>query len=743
MTRIACDRVPVLAFIPAPFTTAQQLVETEAFLLGLIAEPAGMARAGRLTGRVFEAGTGNPVPWANVVLEGSGLGAAADSAGRYAVTDIPAGEYEVTASAVGYGTETSRVSLRGQPAVLDFRLRPARIDVAPIDARAEAPVRNLGDRVAPTRVVTRRDIEERGADNIQDALRAEPGVTIAACCPVSGSGEIQLQGLDGKYTTVLLDGMPGLADLGSYGLAHVPVTGVERVEIATGAGGLTYGGEAFGGVVNVVPSAVRRTGGMGQLEAGSFGNQRVQAGVDAKLDRLDASATLSRRQTGASDIDGDGVSDFPASTQTGVSARLLARLHERLDLTLSGYSWTDERRGGAMDRVAGRSDTGLLENPNIASWGPMAVLRWQAGAASLLTGRGSWSGYRQRVFTQERWLDAFEEVGYGDLQYAGQLPFNQRLSVTLSGRHERLTENTSPQARTQSRLGLVAEDELSLGPVTVIGTGRLERFSRFGTRFMPGAAVMYAPTTHVRLRGSYGTGFRAPSLYSKLAQFCAGRELVELIQNPDLAPERSRNAQLSAELSRADYSFSVGLFHNRLFDMVTDSMVGLDTARNVRQYRQFNRGEVMTRGVNLGAAFRPLPGLLLRAGYSLLDAQDAETGRALPYRSRHAASWTAGYNLARLGLSASLSGEFVGGMPTQRRHGEHLVEGPMSPNHALWHARLAKRWGGGPDAGVGYEAFVSANNLTDFVQDEWIAQEVPLWGPTRGRWFLAGLKLSF
>lgn len=712
-------------------------------LLVVMLLSAAASRASRLSGRVLAAGTGKPVPWANVVLEGTGLGAAADSLGRYLVTGIPDGEYEVTASAIGYVSVTDLLTVRGRPAGLDFRLSPTRIEVSGAEARAEAPVRNLGDRPAPTRVVTRRDIEEKGADNLQEALRAEPGVTVAACCPVSGSGEVRLQGLDGKYTTVLLDGMPGLADLGSYGLAHVPVAGIERVEIATGAGGLTYGGEAFGGVVNVVPSAVSRTGGMVQLEAGSFGNQRVQAGVDAKLNRLDASATLSRRQTGASDVNVDGVSDFPASTQTGVSARLLARLHERLDLTLSGYSWTDERRGGAMDRVAGRSDTGLLENPNIASWGPMAVLRWQAGTAALVTARGSWSGYRQRVFTRERWLDAFEEVSYGDLQYAGQLPFNQRLSLTLSGRHERMTENTSPEARSQSRFGLVAEDELTLGPVTVVGTGRFEQFSRFGPRFMPGVAAMYAPTTHVRLRGSYGTGFRAPGLYSKLAQFCAGREATELLQNPDLAPERSRNAQLGAEYSRSDYSFSVGLFHNHLFDMVTDSMVGIDTARNVRQYRQFNRGEVVTRGVNLGAAFRPVSGLLLQTGYTLLDARDAETGGPLSYRSRHAASWTAGYNLVRLGLSASLSGEFVGGMPTRRRHGEHLVEGPVSPNYTLWHARLAKRWGGGTDAGFGYEAFVSVNNLADFVQDDWIAQDVPLWGPTRGRWFLAGVRLSY
>lgn len=708
------------------------------------------ARAGRLSGRVLDVRSGEPVSWANVVLEGTEFGAAADSGGRYLVPAVPEGEYRVTASAVGFVPETAPVSIGAGAAALDFRLYPVPIAVSPVDARAEAPVRNLGDRPAATQVVTRQDIEAKGADNIQEALRAEPGVTVAACCPVSGAGEIQLQGLSGKYTTVVLDGMPGLADLGTYGLAHVPVTGVERVEITTGAGGLTYGGDAFGGVVNVVPRAVTRTGGMAQAEGGGFGTQRVQVGVDAKLAGLDANAMLSRRQTDASDVNGDGLSDFPASSQSGLSTRFRVRPHPRFDLTASGYSWSDERRGGSMERLAGRTGEGLYENPNITSWGPMAVLRWRFADAMLLTARGSFSGYRQRVFSQEQWLEATEEVSYGDLQYDGELPFNQRLTVSLSRRDERLVENTSPEARSAGRTGLVAEDELSIGPVTVVGTGRYEHLSRFGSRFMPGAAVMYAPTGNLRLRGSYGTGFKAPPLFSKLAHFCAGQELTEFVQNPELRPERSRSGNLGAELRQADFSFSAALFQSNILDMVSDSMVGLDTVRQVRQYQQFNRGSVRSRGVNLGAAWRPLPRLLLQAGYSLLDARDLAAGIALPYRSRHAANWTAGYSLEPLGLDLNVSGEFVGSMPTQRRHGEHLVEGPASPNHMLWHTRLAKRWGGTPAADgeegalrLGYELFVAVRNLGNLVQTDWLDQDVPLWGPTRGRWLTAGARLSF
>ncbi len=703
---------------------------------------AGPALAAVVSGRVTDERNGSPVSWASVELAETGLGAAADSLGRYVIANVPPGDYLVMASAVGFAPETRQLSVRGIAATADFRLRPQAVEMGRVEVRAGAPVRNLGDGPVPTRVVTQQSIEQKGAADLQEALRAEPGCKVASCCPVSGAGEVQLQGLPGKYTSVVLDGMPGLADLGCYGLAHVPVSNVERVEVATGAGGLSYGGDAFGGVINVVPRQVTRTGGSVHADGGSYGTANLQATVDAGLEGLDATATLSRRQTGASDANGDGVSDFAASNQSGLTARLRLRPHPRFDVTVSGHSWSDERQGGSMERIAGRSNEGLYENPNISSWGPMAVARWQAGPAARLTGRGSYSAYRQRVYSREQWFKAFEEVGYADLQFAGDLPLAQRLTVTLSQRLERVTENTSVGPRSAARTGLVAEDEVALGPVTLAGIGRLEHHSQYGARFMPGLSALYSPVEFLRLRGSAGTGFKSPPLFSKQTHFCAGQEMSEFIQNPDLLPERSRNGNLSAELRWIDLALSVMAYRSDISDMVADSMVGHDTVRGVRQYQQFNRGAVVTQGVDVGAAWRPVASLRLQAGYALLDARDIAAGTILPYRSTHAASWSAGYSFERIGLDASLSGEFVGSMATQQREGERLVEGPRSPDYTLWHARLAKRFGRA-ESGTGWEVFAAARNLFDFVQTDWLQQDVPLWAPTRGRWLSAGVKLSF
>jgi outer membrane receptor for ferrienterochelin and colicins len=273
--------------------------------------------------------------------------------------------------------------------------------------------------------------------------------------------------------------------------------------------------------------------------------------------------------------------------------------------------------------------------------------------------------------------------------------------------------------------------------VTVVAKGRLENHSAFGLRAMPGVAVMASPVEGLTLRASYGTGFKAPPTFSKLTSFCPDEGLYEVIQNPALMPERSQGGNLSAEYAIVrNLSVSASLFRNDIRDMITESLVGRDTVTRVWRYQHFNRGTVVTQGAEMGASFRPLSGLLFRVGYSLLDASDREAGEPLPYRPRHTANWLASWDSRQLDLDVSLGGELTGSMPTQRREGDRLVAGPDSPAYTVWNGRVTKRFG------TRYSAFVAVNNLFGFVQREWLDEDVPLWGPNRGRYIVAGLKLS-
>lgn len=706
-------------------------------ILGLAAS-VSLAGPGTLDGKVFDAATGQEIPYVNVYVEQTQLGAATDACGCYRIAQVPEGNYSLTASAIGYRPQSRNVRVEADGVVTtDFRLSPEAIKVEGVQIRAKAAEKLLGDRPSATQVVTSRDIEEKGAANLQEAIQGETGIKVTTCCPTSNAAEVQMQGLAGKYTEVAMDGLPGLSELGCcYGLAHVPAEDIERIDITKGPGSYQYGGDAFGGVINVVTKTLTKTSGSLVAEAGSFGTLGLKGTVGAKFDQFDITAVINKNRTGASDINGDSISDYAASDRTSFSLKLRQTFRPGLMLTVNGFSWTDERHGGRLDRIAGLTAAGAYENPNLLNWGPAATLSWQPSGSTVLAARGAYSNYRQRVFSNESWLTAFEDVAYTDLQYTGLLPLDQKLTVMVSHRFEHLVENTRLAGKQTALSALVLEDELTVGPAIIVGRGRIERHSEFGLLAMPGGSVMVRPLPALTLRGSYGLGYKAPPAFSKLVSFCPDQGMFEVIQNQGLRPERSLGGNLSAEYRVADLSLSAGLFRNDITDMIADSLVDRDTVTGLWRYTHYNRGAVLTQGAELGMAFRFIRSFSLKLGYSLLHARDVWAGTVLPYRSAHSGNWTLAYESELLGLEANLGGEIIGSMATQRLEGDRLVSGDPSPAYALWNGRVTKRFGSH------YAVFLSANNILGFVQRNWLEEDVPLWGPNRGRHIVAGVKLS-
>ena len=119
-------------------------------------------------------------------------------------------------------------------------------------------------------VVTRQEIETRGADNLLDALRAEPGVSLQGRA-IGGRKVLSLRGMDSKHTLFLVDGRrigasDGVIGHSDFQYDWIAVEDIERVEVVRGPLSVLYGSEAMGGVVNVItrdPSdavALRRHG---------------------------------------------------------------------------------------------------------------------------------------------------------------------------------------------------------------------------------------------------------------------------------------------------------------------------------------------------------------------------------------------------------------------------------------------------------------------------------------------------
>src|SRR5690554_367284 len=107
--------------------------------------------------------------------------------------------------------------------------------------------------LVPVEVYTPAFFKKNPTSNVFEALQIVNGVRPQVNCSVCNTGDIHINGLEGPYTFVLIDGMPIVSGLSTvYGLSGIPNSLIERIEVVKGPASSLYGSEAVGGLINVI-----------------------------------------------------------------------------------------------------------------------------------------------------------------------------------------------------------------------------------------------------------------------------------------------------------------------------------------------------------------------------------------------------------------------------------------------------------------------------------------------------------
>jgi outer membrane receptor protein involved in Fe transport len=203
------------------------------------------AEYGRINGRVVDAETGEPLVGADVVIEGSELGAATDASGEFVVLYVPAGTYRVTASYISFDpfTFTNVVVNADQTTLLSFRLPPTVIEVKGVTAVAERE-QIVRDAVHTRRAVTSQEMNRLPVTTINQVIALQAGVVD------SKRGTHLRGGRDGEVT-YFVDGIVTKVPNTNWQSAIVSPTAIEEVSVVSGGFDAEYG-DALSGVVNIV-----------------------------------------------------------------------------------------------------------------------------------------------------------------------------------------------------------------------------------------------------------------------------------------------------------------------------------------------------------------------------------------------------------------------------------------------------------------------------------------------------------
>ncbi|MCR0985224.1 TonB-dependent receptor plug domain-containing protein [Roseomonas populi] len=498
-------------------------------------------------------------------------------------------------------------------------------------------------------VIDRQTIEERGYQTLAEALVSVPGLSLIQSGGIGQPASAFIRGTASRHALVLLDGVPindasepnGAFNFGNDLLG----LDVERIEVLRGPASSLYGSGAIGGVVNIVTRRAPKDKAIeafGEIAGGSNRTLRAGGGVAGTVGQFDYLLSLRSLSTRGTDAtpsrftsdtrERDGFRSVGATARLGWTPSDRFRLeglanwrenHGGLDnvpFDDPNYSFEDRRYTGQI-RAEGKPFEVWTTGFRIAQTVDRRRYTNLADSLSAATTNDLFRGQRT-VFD---WGNQIRTPDYGILDQ-GQLSFgitHEREAVDQGSGSAFFRTTTNASALSTAghagyQIRLFQRLDLSAG-------FRQDSAEDYGTHstYRLGA-VLAVPEISARIRGAYGTAFKAPSLYQRfgvITGFFQG--------NPDLRPELSEGWEAGIEFdiplaAQRDFA-TVGAtyFENRIRDLINFN-AAFTTLENVERAR--------IKGGEFTATLRPFRWLNVSAAYTVTDARDVATGERLARR---------------------------------------------------------------------------------------------------------------
>lgn len=642
----------------------------------LISISTAWAQAGSVGGVVSHQGL--VLPFVNVMIVNTEAGTTTDQAGNFIIHNIPAGKHTLKFSGIGYQSQNISVNIQpNQPITIEVELAEDISQLAEVVVTGTMKEVTKMNSPIPVEVYAPSFFLKNPTPNIFEALSLVNGVQPQINCNVCNTGDIHINGLEGPYTMILIDGMPIVSSLATvYGLAGIPNSLVKRMEIVKGPASTLYGSEAVGGVINIItkePLLVPK------FKTDVFGTTVGEYNLDLSSGfRVGKSASL----IGVNYFHYDQKRDINNDNFTDVT------LQKRISLF---NKWTFHRASGKSFSLAGRY---IHEN----RWG--GELQWtpafrgsdQIYAESIYTQRAELIGNYQFNTASPFFLDysynyhkqdsyygivkffATQQVAFAQLRWSKKFG-NHNLLTGIPIRYINYDDNTVGTSTRDGANdpditflpGIFIQDDIQLSDkITTLAGLRYDRHNVHGNIWTPRLSFKYSPNKNNTLRLTGGSGYRVVNLFTEDHAALTGSRDVELVS--DLNPEQSWNVNFNYAhniiLSQGFVSLDASLFYTYFTNKIVGDFI---TDPNKIIYDNLD-GYAVSRGVTLNADVSLANSLKFISGITLMDVFQVqeneleETKIPQIQAPRVSGTFTISYTLAKSQINFDLTGRITGPM---------------------------------------------------------------------------------
>lgn len=602
--------------------------------------------------------------------------------------------------------------------------------------------RRVQDEPIRVDVLNREEIEEKitmRPGNIAMLLSETGGLRVQTTSPGLGGSNVRVQGMRGRYTQFLTDGLPLYGGQASaLGLLQIPPTDLGQVEIIKGAASALYGASALGGVINLIarrPSA-EPTGEV-LVNATSLGGQDLTAYASSPVAReWSQSVMAGLHRQDSRDLNGDGYADVAGYDRWTLRPRLFWRGDDGARAFVTLGAMGEQRRGGSLPgRVlpdgrpfaekqdTRRFDAGLTADHPL---GETMTLRLRASA---VTNR------HVHQFGQVIEPDRHDTL-FSELSLSGVHGATAWLGGVAVQRDAYVAKAFPAFDYAYSAPAVFAQVEHEFrDDLTVAASARVDDHSRFGTRVSPRVSVLYRPGPWT-FRSSLGRGFYAPTPFVEEIEATGLSRLDPL---GALKAETAENGSLEGGYARGRLEANLTLFASHIHDALRAVDAGPGRVRLIN-----TPGQTRTHGAEALLRYR-LGEITVTGNYVFVHSSepdpDAPGRREIPLTPKHTAGLVAVWereDVGRIGFEAYYTGrQSLDDNPYRTRSKPFVQLGLMAE-------RRFETW----------SAFVNLENLLDVRQtrtDPLLRRArandgrwtVDAWAPTDGFVANAGIKVKF
>ena len=608
----------------------------------------------KIYGTVTDASTFAPLAGANIFIEGSNQGAAADEKGlfNFQVNGITGIQTLIT-SYVGYYDYRLEVNYPlTEDLKIDIPLKESALKMDQIVVTGTRTERMLKHSPVTTQVISEEKIKTSGASNLAEVLNRVTGVSVANNSRGAGASTVELQGFGSNRVLVLVDGVKMIGRVeGKLDISQIPASQIQQIEIVKGATSTLYGSEAMGGVLNIIT----KKPGKGFMvntstQVGSYGKLNANFDFGSTFLGLTQQANVSyRRSDGFDLVDSTAIQDGPSFNKYQGGLKLKKEFNEKDNLLLTLNYFQEEQRS-----LIDSDNENILDNSNFA--GRVGFEMYATEEVKLAFGI-EYSNYHHKIIesalryeNEDLKSKNIENLTKADLLFDWDLE-TENISQNINGGYslefediktDRLRGNDKKYITLHN---FFLQDEIKIGMFNFSPGLRLDAHSEYGTELSPKLAIMVSPRYNLRLRASYGHGFRAPSFKELYINFNHSQYGYRIDGNPDLMPERSESLNLGAEFwTEKNYHTRINIFFNDITNHITTHPVDTSDSGLV-SHVYANISGAQTWGMEWDMEYYPFDWFETGMGYYYLGSKDEFTNHSLPLNPKHRANFRFAFKL--------------------------------------------------------------------------------------------------